>query len=359
MKPIQFFTIGAMALLVTAGHVTATAQQKREKQERIIIEKKDGKQEKMIIEIDGDKITINGKPVPPGDSNIIIRKFKTDDVIVRVPKAPRIEVLPYGPMEPKGGRRYEFKRNDQEWKRYGEEWKKWGDEFRREFRNRAVLGVVTDKNEKGVSVQEVQEGSGAAAAGLKEGDVITKVGETTITSPEQLAETIRKQQPGDEVTINYLRDGKKKTTKAILSGGSMKDFDFNFTMPEMPAMPDIKLPGDLQWEYLNPWNAEGFNGQMQWFHNRPRLGATIQDVEEGTGVKVLNVDAESAAEKGGLKKDDIITEINGKPVAGVDAARELLRQKNENGSWTIKVLREGKPVTLEVKVPKEVKKADL
>jgi serine protease Do len=359
MKSFSLAAAGATALLVLTAGFQVSAQQKREKQERIIIEKKEGKQEKMIIEIDGDKVTINGKPVSPGDSNIVIRKFKKEDVIVRVPQTPRIEAMPYGPMEPRGGRRYEFRRNDQEWKRFGEEWKQWGNEFQKEFNNRAVLGVVTDENEKGAVVKEVREGTAAAAAGLKEGDVITKVGETPITSPEQLAATIRKQQPGDEVSVTYLRDGKKKTARAKLGNGASGDSGFRFTMPEMPAMPDIKLPHELHWEYLNPWNAEGFKGQMQWFHNRPRLGATIQDVQEGNGVKVLNVDGESAAEQGGLKKDDIIVEINGKPVQGVDEARELLREKNEKGSWTIKVLRDGKPLTLDVKVPKDLKKADL
>jgi serine protease Do len=53
----------------------------------------------------------------------------------------------------------------------------------------------------------------------------------------------------------------------------------------------------------------------------------IQDTEEGTGVKVLDVEAASAAATAGLMKDDVITEIGGVKVTNTDEARTFSFRK--------------------------------
>lgn len=63
--------------------------------------------------------------------------------------------------------------------------------------------------EKGALVEDVVEGSPAASAGLKSGDVITKLGDQTISTYSELVEAIRDHKPGDKVNIEYLRKGKK------------------------------------------------------------------------------------------------------------------------------------------------------
>jgi serine protease Do len=361
------FFLAAFLLAV----VTVPAQQKREKKERIIIEQKGDKKEKLIIEIDGENVKVNGRPVDQNDSNIIIRKYGGDyDFGFEHFRSPRIRVMPFGEMEPHGGWNQEFRERNQKLRMQSDQWRKRSSEMKErmqelklKMQNRAFLGVGTDEDKQGAKITEVQKESAAEAAGLKEGDVITKVNDTEINKPEDLSEIIRKQKPGDEVTINYLRDGKKKSAKAKLGTMQMpKDFNFEFEMPElpgMPEMPEFKFDKLLELEYLNPWNGEQYNGNLQWFHNRPRLGATIQDTEEGNGVKILEVDEGSAAAKSGLQPDDLITEINGKKVTNVQEAREALREKNASGNWRIQTLRAGKPVTIEVKIPKELKKSEL
>lgn len=370
MKPI--FTKAPILLMATCFllHNSIFAQEKREKKERIVIEQKGGKKEKIVIEIDGDQIKVNGKPVDKNDSNLTIRKFKWDDdhdIVIEGFRSPRIKVLPFGSTEPYGGRHYQFKNHSDEWRRLSDEWRHRSGEMRermketkRNMENRAFLGVGTDEDKEGAKITEVQKESAAAGAGFKEGDIITKVGDTEINNPEQLTAAIRKQKPGDEVTINYLRDGKRKSAKVKL--GSLKmteDFDFEFELPELPELPKIDFEKQLQLEYLHPWNGDLFNGDLMWFHNRPRLGATIQDTEEGNGVKILEVDEGSVAAKSGLQSNDVITEINGKKITNVQEAREALREKKETSSWKIQALRDGKPVTVEVKIPKELKKTEL
>jgi putative serine protease PepD len=82
----------------------------------------------------------------------------------------------------------------------------------------AFLGVrIADaENGEGAVVGQVDEGQPAADAGLEQGDVITKVDDTDITSGSDLTSAIRSHQPGDKVTITYTRDGDEKTAEVTL-----------------------------------------------------------------------------------------------------------------------------------------------
>ncbi len=109
--------------------------------------------------------------------------------------------------------------------------------------------------------------------------------------------------------------------------------------------------------------APGFPGDMEFnfnqFPRRQKLGLKIQDVEEGKGVKILEVADSSAAAKAGLKKDDIITEINNKKVDNTDDAREQLMEIAEKSSYPIKVKRNGAEIIAEIKIPKKLKTVNL
>jgi serine protease Do len=89
------------------------------------------------------------------------------------------------------------------------------------------------------------------------------------------------------------------------------------------------------------------------------FGVKIQDTDDSSGVKVLDVDEESLAENSGIKENDIITEVDGKKVRDTDDAREALNGARGKNLYTVKLNRNGNPQTIEVKVPKKLKKADL
>jgi putative serine protease PepD len=69
---------------------------------------------------------------------------------------------------------------------------------------------------QGAQLESVEDGGAAADAGLKNGDVITKVDDQVIDGSESLVATIRGHRPGEQVTITYLRDGTSATTTATL-----------------------------------------------------------------------------------------------------------------------------------------------
>jgi serine protease Do len=66
----------------------------------------------------------------------------------------------------------------------------------------------------GVLVTSVEPESPAAKAGLKAGDVITAVGETTVSTPSDLTRAVRRAGEGAELSITYTRDKKSGTAKA-------------------------------------------------------------------------------------------------------------------------------------------------
>jgi putative serine protease PepD len=84
----------------------------------------------------------------------------------------------------------------------------------------AVLGVQILDDEDGALIQSTTEGGAADNAGLQEGDVVTKFGDTRITSADQLSAAVRGKKPGDKVTITYLRGDKEETVEVTLGSTS-------------------------------------------------------------------------------------------------------------------------------------------
>ena len=74
-----------------------------------------------------------------------------------------------------------------------------------------------DENE-GVLILEVQEDSPAEDAGLKPGDVITKIDDEKISDVEDLNETLGEYEEGDLVTVEFVRKGKRQTVEVELEG---------------------------------------------------------------------------------------------------------------------------------------------
>lgn len=75
-------------------------------------------------------------------------------------------------------------------------------------------GIPT--NREGVYVSNVSADGGAAAAGIKKGDVITKVNNIPVNSGLQMSAQIAGFRPNDKVPVSYLRNGKEYSVDVIL-----------------------------------------------------------------------------------------------------------------------------------------------
>ena len=71
-------------------------------------------------------------------------------------------------------------------------------------------------NVEGVYVSGVSPDGGAAAAGLKKGDIITKVNGNNVISGIQMSAQIASFRPGDKVPVSYLRNGKEYNVNIVL-----------------------------------------------------------------------------------------------------------------------------------------------
>lgn len=310
----------------TTAQETKTSVDKKEEKKQIIIQEKstNGKSEKMVIEINGDKVTINGKPADDykGKKRIVI----DDDISI---DGDEVHI-------PRDGRMY----------------------FRGFGEDRAILGVVTDKDDKGARVKEVKKGTAAEKAGLKEGDIITKFNNDAVKSSEDLVAAVGKTKPNDAANVTYLRGGKESKVKATLGKSdapramawSMKGDQFKFKMDPPVAMVAPNGPHPFV-----------FNDDDMWVFrsDRPRYGMSIEDNADGDGVKITAVDSASNAAKAGLKENDIITEVDGKSIKGTDELRDVLGDAEDKNTLTLKVLRNGTAETVTLRVPKVIKKADL
>jgi serine protease Do len=362
---------------VFAQKTPSKSDDKKGKEEIIIKGKKEGN-EKMTIVIDGDKITVNGKPVTEYKDDDVIIRYKTledmgdhwkidsrkyQDDVARMERELHRELLPrMRELERMKIRTYPGPGSDD----FNFDFNFDGiPEMRamKEVKPRTQLGVSMEKSDKGIKVTDVISESPAGKAGLKDGDIITKFNGKAVTDPESLASMVREKKPGDEVEIAYLPAGQKKEKKIKVKLGETQVQTFNLRTPAPKVfMAPRMYPDSRNWEreFNDDMLRHGPGGQNFRYENRrPMFGIRIQDTEDSSGVKVLDVDEGSLAATAGVQENDIITQIDGKPVKDTDAARDALQETREKNLYSINIKRNGTPMTLQVKVPVKLKKAEL
>jgi len=86
-----------------------------------------------------------------------------------------------------------------------------------DFRNAEKLKLNTDVKEfKGVLVASITENGSAQQAGLKPGDIITRLNQTEVNSRSTFEEELSYRSPGEKVNVTYQREGASKTAEITL-----------------------------------------------------------------------------------------------------------------------------------------------
>lgn len=78
------------------------------------------------------------------------------------------------------------------------------------------------KIKTGVLVREVYSGHPAAEGGMEPGDIITNVGKTAVTTPQEIQMAVLKYAPGEKIPFSIVRDGSKKELSVV--SGNQKNF---------------------------------------------------------------------------------------------------------------------------------------
>ena len=231
--------------------------------------------------------------------------------------------------------------------------------------NTAFLGVLSEDNELGAKINEVSKGSPAEKAGLKKDDIITNVNDTKITGPKDLYDAIGKYKPSEKVQISILKDGAKTKLTVELAKNVPQSFSYTTPNGGMTIEPNW-VPNAPRGRGNNGMQRFGFElPQMPELNNifgnieKPKLGISVEDVEENEGVKISSVSENSPAAKAGLKEDDIITDVNDKKVKDVDGIKPIIKGATEGTVFKFNITRNGKKTVIEVKIPKKLKTADL
>ena len=231
--------------------------------------------------------------------------------------------------------------------------------------NAAFLGVLSEDNELGAKINEVSKGSPAEKAGLKKDDIITNVNDEKITGPKDLYDAIGKYKPSEKVQISILKDGAKTKLTVELAKNVPQSFSYTTPNGGMTIEPNW-VPNAPRGRGNNGMQRFGFElPQMPELNNifgnieKPKLGISVEDVEENEGVKISSVSENSPAAKAGLKEDDIITDVNDKKVKDVDGIKPIIKGATEGTVFKFNITRNGKKTVVEVKIPKKLKTADL
>jgi putative serine protease PepD len=79
------------------------------------------------------------------------------------------------------------------------------------------IGVNLSETPDGITIVTVQPDTPASKAGLQEGDIITRVNDTEVSTAEQLSSVLQSLAPGTEVSITVSRDGAPKVFELTLA----------------------------------------------------------------------------------------------------------------------------------------------
>lgn len=152
----------------------------------------------------------------------------------------------------------------------------------------------------GVYVDGVNNGSSAEEAGLKKNDVITSVNNFPVNTSPELQEQISKYSPGDKVSIDYIRDGKKYTATIVLKN------KYNTTA-------SIDNGNDVL-------DALGIKVENLSENEKKSLGVA-------SGVKVTDLKNGKISEFTDIKKGFVITQIDDEAVNDVNDFVNTLKNK--------------------------------
>lgn len=236
-----------------------------------------------------------------------------------------------------------------------------GVEFMEEFTGRTrrpMLGInigpVGDQEgrEEGVQVLAVTPGGPADQAGIRSGDVLLELGETKLdwegdSSPAQkLIDTMRTAAPGEEIKVNYRRDGRSASATVE---PQLLPRHFAFSFDDLPGDRErmrTLLPPEAPRavEYLRHLVAERW-GDMELVALSPGLGEYFETRE---GVLVVRAPGDTTL---GLEDGDVILDIAGRKPTDPGHVVRILRSYAPGERLVMTVIRKGKRQQLEADIP--------
>lgn len=219
-----------------------------------------------------------------------------------------------------------------------------------------MLGVSIGSDDNGDPVEGVEllgvsPGGAAEEAGLRAGDVITSINNETLTADNsheanaKLLDFMQGVEEGDELEVEYLRNGKSDTTEITPRPMENNVFAFgfdggSFTAPEIHVAPGGRQFGNFIWRS----NGDGF-GDMELAQLSERLGSYF-----GTDEGLLVVSAPENEDLQ-LEDGDVILSIDGRKPTSIAHAMRILGSYESGEELEIEIMRDKRKRTIELEIP--------
>ncbi len=179
------------------------------------------------------------------------------------------------------------------------------------------LGV---KESQGVLVSDVFEGDPGFEAGLMPGDIITSVDGETVLTPNDLSIKIASMVPSQKVHVAIIRNSESLMLDIIL--GKRKEGATTASIPDRDIGKSVREKLGLQVHDLT--------------------GELTKHYKNQTGVAVMEVDKDSPADTAGLRKGDLIKEINKQAVTSSKEFATTMKDIAPQTDVLLRVFREGR-----------------
>jgi serine protease Do len=165
-------------------------------------------------------------------------------------------------------------------------------------------------NLNGVLVGDVSPNSPAQSAGLQRGDVILDLNGKPMTDSNQLRMTISMMQPGSEATLKVVHDGSQR--------------DITVKLRELPTeQAENNNQGDEEQQQQGSAGVEVAN-------LTPEIAQQLNLPSTTTGVVVKRVSPSSPLADSGLRKGDVVQEVNHQPVKNVSDFQSAMRKDSKD-----------------------------
>jgi len=166
--------------------------------------------------------------------------------------------------------------------------------------NQEVADQLGIKDVSGVYVRGLVAGGAAASAGIKEGDIIYKVGSRRVAHVPELQEQVSQYRPGDKVTVTV-----KRNNDLLAYNVTVTDRSGSTSLVSQPKAESIKISGAI-FEPVNKQDLE-----------RLRIPSGVR----------LKKDGDGKFSQAGIKEGFIITRIDKKNVTRPEDVVSLLGSK--------------------------------
>lgn len=169
-------------------------------------------------------------------------------------------------------------------------------------------------NAKGIIVSQVQPGSSAERAGLKQGDVILALNGNAVSDPNSFRNDIAATPPGRTVTLKIWRGGNEQELRPTLGEFSTEE--------RQPRSTDSNSP-----------ESRGSDDGVLGLAVQPLTQALAQQMgidPETQGLIVMEIDPSGPAVDAGIQSGDVIEEVNQQPLRSVaDLRAAITRSGNK------------------------------